>query len=400
MSATVVTGLSVAAPNGFGTEDYWSATLDGRSGLGTLTRFDPEPYSVRVAGEIKGYVPQEHIPSRLLPQTDHLTRLSLTTAERALADASVETAKLPQYSMGVVTAASGGSVEFGQRELQNLWAKGREHVSAYQSFAWFYAVNSGQISIQHRMRGAGGVLVTDHAGGLDAFGHARRMVRNGTALVVSGSVDGSLCPWGWVPQIASERLSPVAEPDRAYLPFASAASGYVPGEGGAFAILEDADEARRRGVTRFYGEIAGYSATLDPAPGTGRPPALRRAAEQAMADAGAAPADIDVVFADAAAVPALDRAEADTLVAVFGERGVPVTAPKTMTGRLAGGGGCLDVATALLAIRDGVIPPTVNVTESPYPIDLVTSPRRRPVRAALLLARGYCGFNAALVVRG
>ena len=396
----VVTGMSITAPNGFGTEDYWSATLAGRSGLGKLTRFDASQYPSQIAGEVKGYVAEEHIPSRLITQTDHLTRLSLTTAKRALADADVRTEELPEYAIGVVTAASGGSVEFGQRELQNLWAKGREHVSTYQSFAWFYAVNSGQISIRHRMRGPGAVLVTEQAGGLDVLGHARRMVRKGTVLVVSGSVDGSLCPWSWVPQIAAGLLSVADDPDRAYLPFAAEASGYVPGEGGAMIIVEDADAARQRGAAHVYGEIAGYAATLDPAPWSGRPPGLRNAAEQAMADAGVLPGDIDVVFADAAAVPAADHAEADALVAMFGPRGVPVTAPKTMTGRLAGGGGCLDVATALLSIRDSVIPHTVNVAEPAFPIDLVTSVRRQRVRTALILARGYCGFNAAMVVRG
>jgi act minimal PKS chain-length factor (CLF/KS beta) len=398
--AAVVTGISVAAPNGFGTEEYWQATLAGRSGLGRLTRFDPASYPSRIAGEIEGFVPENHIPSRLLPQTDHLTRLTLVTAERALFDASVQAAHQTEYSMGVVTAASGGSVEFGQRELQNLWAKGREHVSAYQSFAWFYAVNSGQISIRHRMRGPGSVLVTEHAGGLDVFGHARRLVRKGTALVVTGSVDGSLCPWGWVPQMTSGMLSTAEDPSRCYQPFAAGAAGYVPGEGGAILIVEEARAARDRGAPRIYGEIRGYAATFDPPPGSGRPPGLRRAAEQALADAEATPGDIDVVFADAAAVPALDRAEAEVLAGLFGARGVPVTAPKTMTGRLAAGAGCLDVAAALLSIRDGIIPPTVNVPEPAFPIDLVTSRRRQPVRTALILARGHCGFNAALVVAG
>jgi act minimal PKS chain-length factor (CLF/KS beta) len=401
MSRTaVITGLSVTAPNGFGTQEYWSATLAGRSGLGPVTRFDASRYPSKIVGEVKGYVAEEHIPSRLLPQTDHLTRLSLTTAERALGDAAVAVEELPEFAMGVVTAASGGSVEFGQRELQNLWAKGREHVSAYQSFAWFYAVNSGQISIRHKMRGPGAVLVTDHAGGLDVLGHARRMIRQGTALVVSGSVDGSLCPWGWVPMMSSGLLSTVDDPDRAYLPFAEQAAGYVPGEGGAILIVEDSEGARQRDAANVYGELAGYAATLDPAPWTGRPPGLRRAAEEALRDAGVSPGDIDVVFADASAVPELDRVEADTLTALFGRHGVPVTAPKTMTGRLAGGAGCLDVAAALLAIRDGVIPPTVNVTAPAYPIDLVTSARQDAVRTALVLARGYCGFNAAVVIRG
>ncbi|MFD7611903.1 ketosynthase chain-length factor [Streptomyces sp. NPDC059828] len=398
---TVVTGLGVTAPNGLGTEEYWKATVAGQSGLGEVTRFDASGYPSRIAGEVADYNAEEHIPSRLMPQTDHMTRLALTAADWALADAGIDTTEMPEYGIGVVTSASGGAVEFGQRELENLWSKGKEYVSAYQSFAWFYAVNTGQISIRHKLRGPSGVLLTEQAGGIDSIGQARRHIRKGFPAVISGGVDAAVCPWGWVPQIASGLMSTVDDPERAYLPFSSEASGYVPGEGGAILLLEDAEAARDRGATHVYGEIAGYAATLDPAPGSGRPPGLRRAIENALADAGCTTADIDVVFADASGVPELDRAEAEVLAAVFGPNAVPVTAPKTMTGRLLAGGAALDAATALLALRDGVIPPTVHVT-APAPglgIDLVTETREADLRAALVVARGHGGFNAALVVR-
>ncbi|MET8170844.1 ketosynthase chain-length factor [Streptomyces clavifer] len=401
MTTAVVTGLGITAPNGLGTEDYWKATLAGESGLGPVTRFDATQYPSRIAGEVSDYVAEEHIPSRLMPQTDHMTRLALTAADWALADAGIDTTDMPEYGIGVVTAASGGAVEFGQRELQNLWSKGKEYVSAYQSFAWFYAVNTGQISIRHKLRGPSGVLLTEQAGGIDSLGHARRHIRKGFPAVISGGIDAAICPWGWVPQIASGLMSTVNDPARAYLPFSEEAGGYVPGEGGAILLVEDAESARTRGAATVYGEIAGYAATLDPAPGTGRPPGLRRAAENALADAGITAGDIDVVFADAAGVPDLDRAEAQTLTALFGAHGVPVTAPKTMTGRLLAGGAALDVATALLALRDGVVPPTANVgaADPGHTIDLVTEAREANLRHALVLARGHGGFNAALVVR-
>ncbi|WP_101258071.1 ketosynthase chain-length factor [Streptomyces barkulensis] len=400
-TTAVVTGLGIAAPNGLGTEDYWRATLAGESGLGRVTRFDPSQYPSTVGGEVPGYVAEEHIPSRLMPQTDHMTRLALTAADWAVADAGIAPGDLPEYGMGVVTAASGGAVEFGQRELQNLWSQGKEYVSAYQSFAWFYAVNTGQISIRHKMRGPSGVLLTEQAGGVDSIGHARRHVRKGVPMVVAGGVDAALCPWGWVPQIASGLMSTVSDPSRAYLPFSAEASGYVPGEGGAILIVEDAESARERGAEHVYGTVAGYAAGLDPAPGSGRPSALRRAAENALADAGLTPSDVDVVFADAAGTPELDRAEAKVLEEIFGARGVPVTAPKSMTGRLLAGGAALDVATALLALRDGVIPPTAGVAEADpdHRIDLVTGARETDLRTALVLARGHGGFNAALVLR-
>ena len=400
MPKVVVTGLGIAAPNGLGTEDYWAATRSGKNGIGRITRFDPSQYPARLAGEVPGFTASEHLPSRLTAQTDHMTRLALVATDWALADAGVKPAELPGYSMGVVTASSSGGFEFGQGELQKLWSQGSQYVSAYQSFAWFYAVNSGQISIRNGMKGPSGVVVSDQAGGLDALAHARRQIRKGTDLIVSGSIDASICPWGWVAPLASGRRSTSEEPDRAYLPFDAAASGHVPGEGGAILILESDESAARRGA-RVYGEIAGYGATFDPAPGSGRPPGLRKAIELALADAGVDAGDVDVVFADGAALPELDRTEADALNEVFGPHGVPVTAPKTMTGRLCSGAAPLDVATALLALTDGVIPATTNVDpDASYDLDLVTGqPRPGDLRTTLVVARGHAGFNSAAVVR-
>jgi act minimal PKS chain-length factor (CLF/KS beta) len=407
----MVTGLGVTAPNGLGTEDYWLATLEGRGGIGPITRFDASGYPARLAGEVPGFVAEDHLPSRLLPQTDHMTRLALAAADWALADARVDPARLGEFDMGVMTASSSGGFEFGQNELRRLWSKGSKYVSAYQSFAWFYAVNTGQISIRNGMRGPSGVLVSDQAGGLDAVAQAGRQIRKGSRLIVTGGIDGGICPWGWAAQLASGRMSDRAEPDRAYLPFDSAACGYVPGEGGALLILEDGQAARDRGAP-VYGAIAGYAATFDPRPGrifdarpgTGREPALRRAIELALADAGLPPSGIGAVFADAAALPELDAAEAEAIAAVFGPYGVPVTAPKTMTGRLYSGGAPLDLAAALLSLRDHVIPPTTNVSPAAeYRLDLVTGPARpappAAPGAALVIARGYGGFNSAMVVK-
>jgi act minimal PKS chain-length factor (CLF/KS beta) len=400
-SRALVTGIGVASPIGLGVEEYWKAALNGTRGIGPITRFDPSKYRVRLAGEVPGFVAEEYLPARLLPQTDHMTRMSLVAADWALADAGVRPKELPEYEMAVVTGATAGGYEFGQREMQKLWSQGPDHVSTYQSFAWFYAVNTGQISIRNGMRGPGAVIVTEQASGLDSVGHARRQLRKGGRVAVTGAVDSSLCPWAWVAHLVAGSLSEREDPERAYVPFDADACGHVPGEGGAILVLETAASVAEREGVRPYGEIAGYAATFD-SRREGRGSGLGRAAGLALADAGLSAADIDVVFADAAGQPDLDALEAATLRELFGPHGVPVTAPKTMTGRLYAGGGSLDVAAALLSITRGVIPPTVNVREVPeeYGLDLVRDePRTAPVRAALVLGRGRGGFNSALVVR-
>jgi act minimal PKS chain-length factor (CLF/KS beta) len=397
----VVTGIGVVAPTGIGTETHWQATLAGKSGIGPITRFDASGYPVRLAGQVPGFVAGEQLPSRLIRETDHWTHMGLAAAEAALADADVVPAELPEYEMAVVTASSSGGTEFGQHEMERLYLNGPSWVGAYQSIAWFYAATTGQVSIRHGMRGPCGVICCEQAGGLDAVGQSRRLIRRGSRIVVTGGTDASLCPYGLVAQLSSGRLSGVDDPERAYVPFDAEATGYVPGEGGAMLIMEDAESALARDAT-VYGSVAGYAAGFDPAPGSGRPPALRRTIERALADAAVEPSEVDVVFADASGTPDDDLAEARAITAVFGPRGVPVTAPKTLTGRLYGGGAALDVATALLALRDGVIPATAGPARlAPgCDIDLVLGqPRDRGLRTALVLARGHGGFTAALVLK-
>ncbi len=400
MTGAIVTGLGVIAPTGTGIEAYWSATLAGKNAIADISRFDASSYPVSLAGEVRDFDAAEHIESRLLPQTDQMTRMALVASDLALADAGVDPAQRDEYEVGVVSTNSYGGWEFGQREMEHLWATGPRTVSVYESFAWFYAVNTGQISIRHRMRGHCGVLVSEEAGGIDAIALARRQVKNGTPLMLTGGVEAPVCPWTLCAQIASGRLSTSAAPADAYRPFDAAASGHVPAEGGAILVVETAESARRRG--RRYGEIAGYAATFDPRPGSDRPPGLRRAAELALADAGISPQDVDVVFADASGTPELDRIEAEVIAGVFGPEGVPVTAPKTMTGRMCGGGPPVDVAAALLSLRDQVIPPTINVSNLAPGCELalvLDQPQEAKVRTALVLARGIGGFNSALVLR-
>lgn len=401
----VVTGISAVAPGGLGTEAFWSSVLEGRSGLGPVTHFEADDFPVRVVGEVFGDDTLPGVDPRLAVQTDRWSQFALLAAEEALADAGVRPETFSPYDLGVITASSSGGNAFGQREISALWSKGPRYVGPYQSIAWFYAATTGQLSIRHGMKGPCGVTVAEQAGGLDAIGQARRALLHGDAKVIlTGGTEAPLSPYALTCQTTSGRLSTSDDPEHAYLPFEAAACGHVPGEGGAILVLEDEASARERGADAPYGEIAGYAATFDPAPGTpegNTPSALRRAVQLALTDARVRPEEVDVVFADAAATPELDRAEAQCLADVFGPRGVPVTAPKARYGRLYAGGAPLDVVTALLALREQVIPPTGPgvIADAAHRIDLLSEPRETRLRTALVLARGYGGFNSALVVR-
>ncbi|MFE3127671.1 beta-ketoacyl synthase N-terminal-like domain-containing protein, partial [Streptomyces hydrogenans] len=272
----------------------------------------------------------------------------------------------------------------------------------YQSIAWFYAASTGQISIRSGLKGPCGVVASDEAGGLDAIAHAARGVRRGTGAVLVGAAEAPLAPYSMVCQLGYPELSTVEDPDRAYRPFTSAACGFVPAEGGAMLVVEEESRARDRGAA-VRAVVAGHGATFT---GASRweesREGLARAIRVALDEAGCAPEEVDVVFADALGVPEADRAEALAIADALGAHAtrVAVTAPKAGIGRAYCGAPVLDTAAAVFAMEHGVVPPTPNVFDICHDLDLVMS-RARPaeLRTALVLSRGLMGSNAALVVR-
>ncbi|MCQ6552031.1 ketosynthase chain-length factor [Streptomyces sp. C10-9-1] len=400
----VITGIGVVAPGGVGTDAFWKNAREGVSSLDHVTREGCGHLPLRVAGEVRGFDPEAQVEQRYLVQTDRFSHFAMAAADMALADAGFAADALARdpYAVGVVTAAGSGGGEFGQRELQRLWGQGSTYVGPYQSIAWFYAASTGQISIRGGFKGPCGVVASDEAGGLDAVAHAAAAVRRGTGTVVVGSAEAPLAPYSIVCQLGYRELSCVEEPERAYRPFTPQACGFVPAEGGAMLVVEDEGAARRRGAP-VRAEVAGHAATFT---GASRweesREGLARAIRGALEQAGCAPEEVDVVFADALGLPEADRAEALALADALGPHGsrVPVTAPKTGTGRAYCGAPVLDTAAAVLAMEHGLVPPTPHVHEVCHDLALVTG-RARPaeLRTALVLSRGLMGSNAALVVR-
>ncbi len=403
---SVITGIGVVAPTGQDRESWWQATRDGNSGIGRIERFDPSRYPVTLAGEVRNFDPESYIDQRLIKQTDRWTWMALAAAQAALDDAQFDPSEHDPYSMSVITASSSGGNEFGQREIQALWEKGPVFVGAYQSIAWFYAATTGQISIKHGMKGPSGVVLAEGAGGLEALAHSRRTIRRGVQTAVSGGVEAPIGPYAITCQLGTGFLSTKQDPATAYRPFDARANGYVPGEGGAILLVESLESAEQRKAPQIYGEIIGYGATNDahhwgkPAPD---PTQSARAMSVALKNAGIGPADVDAVVADAFGVPEIDALEVEAIKTVFGEHAgkVPVIAPKSGVGRMYAGGASLDAAAALLAMRDGALPPIVNLDEpASGELDFVRGSERSGKLSTILVnARGFGGFNSALVLR-
>lgn len=401
----VITGVGALAPTGIGADIVGKAAREGLSGIGSLTRYPAEGTPLSLAGEIPDFDPLQHLEGPVVAQTDRFTQLALVASDMALEDAGLTPADTAPYSFGVVTASCAGGVEFGQKEIERLWSRGPSHVGPYQSIAWFYAASTGQISIRHGLKGPSAVLVTDEAGGLDALGCAGREIARGAAAMLAGGAEAPLSPFSMACQFGHGLLSGARDPERAYLPFTRAASGFVPAEGGAMLVVEEERAARARGAVPRAVVLGHGSAFSGMLRFDRSAEALAAAARTALAEARLSPAAVDVVFADALGVPEADAAEVRALRLLFGARRaeeVPVTAPKTGTGRAYSGAGALDVALAVLCLEQGLVPPAPHLdgAEPALPLNLVTG-RARPLRprTALLLARGLSGSCSALVLQ-
>ncbi|CAM5636189.1 hypothetical protein SROCM77S_06812 [Streptomyces rochei] len=332
---TLVTGIGVAAPNGLGTRAWWDAVLCGRTGLGPITRFDASGYPVRIAGEIPGFVDEDHIPSRLLPSTDRGTRIALlAAAEEALRDANVSPADLPAYGAGVITASSAGGAEFGRTGTGRTVEQrrpARQRLPVLRVLPRgsprtdLHPAPAARPRLDRRQRTGRRHRRTRPApGGGSATGHASWSPAGSTPHCAHGAG-----PRTW-------RMAGAARPPNPPGPTGpSTGHGRRPrGRRGRRPARPGRRPGRRppgRHRLRRHRRLRRHLRRP-------RPPTLRQAAELALADAGLAPEHVDVVFADGAAERRADLVESQALCALFGPYGVPVTVPKTMTGRLGAGG--------------------------------------------------------------
>lgn len=388
-----ISAAGVACPSGSSLRRLWRSTLEGRISISECDTFASDIYASSLAGQVSDFDETE-VPGRLKPTTDRSTQLALVAAKRALEALPDRYTDLDPYLRSIITANSAGGYAFGERELRNMYQQGPKYVSTAQSYAWFYAVNTGQLSIRYGFKGRCSTVVADSAGGLDAIAQGNELIQQGQQLVLAGSVESALSPLAWVSLESTGRLTTSKVPESSYLPFDERASGMVPAEGGALLALtpEPID-----GCEESVG-ILGHARTM--AVNESQEAALERTIRRALDSADLEPSDIDVVFPDAAGVIEDDIAEATALAAVFGARKVPVTAPKVGFGRAASGMGPLDVVLATLALRTKMIPPTPAVSiDAELPINLQTVPTRdRSMRNALVIARGLPVFTSALVI--
>ena len=412
----VITGLGLVTPLARGVEASWSRLISGESGAGPITRFDPAGFSCRVACEVpfgdgsgNSFDPGSVLPPRGQRRIDAFILFALAAAEEAVADAGIATDDpVEQARIGVVVGSGIGGLPRIEENIITLAERGPRAVSPFFIPASLINLASGNIAMQHGFRGPNHGVVTACSSGAHAIGDAAELIRRGAAdVMVAGGAEGAICRIGIAGFAACRALSTGFndEPDRASRPWDRRRDGFVMGEGAGIVIIEEMERARQRGAN-ILAEVSGYGMSGDahhvtaPAPdGDG----ARRAMEAALASAGLAPVSIDYVNAHGTSTPAGDEIEIAAMKAAFGGNvaGLAVSSTKSSIGHLLGAAGAVEAVFSVLAIRDGIAPPTLNLEDpdQDFGIDLVPfKAKRRPIRAVLSNSFGFGGTNASLVL--
>lgn len=402
----VVTGLGMVTPLGSSVAKTWEGLTAGRSGIGPISRFDPKDLETRIAGEVLDFDPLDYLDRKEVKRADRFAQFAVATAAQALADAKLEITADLAPRVGVIVGSGIGGIE---TLVENIHAHARDprRVSPFMIPMMIMDMAAGEIAMKFGPKGPNFSTVSACASSGHAIGNAADIIRRGQAdVMIAGGSEAGLIPIAIGAFAAMHALSRRNdEPQKASRPFDRDRDGFVFSEGGACLILEEESFARARGA-RILGVIAGYGLTADAHHVTAPPPGADgavRAMRQALADAGVAPDAVDYVNAHGTSTPANDSAETTALHTVFGERvtRLPISSTKSMTGHMLGAAGAVEAAICLLAMRDGVLPPTINLDAPDPTCDLDYIPkvaRKGTVNIALSNSMGFGGHNVALVL--
>ena len=407
MNKIAITGLGVVTPSGIDQRKFWANVKAGRSAVEKITRFDAERYPSHVAGQVHELDAYSNVSSRLLKKIDVFSHMALVASELAIQDAELDLTKENLKRAGIFAGNALGGWLYGETELRDLYIEGREGVSPFMASAWFPAAPQGQISIKYGIKGYSKTVVADRASSLMAIAYAARTLNRGkNDFILAGGMEAPVTPYALLCCNTSGVLTRNnAHPAEAYRPFDRNRDGLAIAEGAGILILETPKRVAERRA-EVYAHIIGFGTTTD---GVDRiQPAddgrqLARAIRMALDNAGVGTEDIDYICADGAATPLGDVTETKAIKEVFGRRagGIPVSAPKSIFGNMLGACGAVDVAVTVLAMRHGIVPPTINYTTPDPDCDLDYCPNQaqaKGIQTALVINRGRGGINCVLVL--
>jgi len=405
----VVTGMGAITPVGNDVATTWRAITQGVSGGAPITKFDASTFPVRFACEVKGFDPLEYLERKEAKRADWFAQYALAASVQAMSDAGLDDpSRYDPDRVGVIIGSGIGGLKTFEEQHDVFRERGASKISAFFIPMFISDIAAGLVSMRFNAKGPNYATISACATSAHAIGDAFRTIQYGDAdIVITGGSEATVTPMAIGGFANMKALSERNEsPETASRPFDATRDGFVMGEGGGIVILEELEHAIARGAP-IYAEIVGYGATGDayhltaPAPeGEGAQRAMRRA----MQDAKLSPADIDYINAHGTSTPANDLNETKAIKAVFGEHAakVNVSSTKSMTGHMLGAAGAVEFIIGTLAVRDCVVPPTINYQTPDPELDLNYTPNaaiNRPIRAVLSNSFGFGGHNVTLAIK-
>jgi 3-oxoacyl-[acyl-carrier-protein] synthase II len=404
----VVTGVGLVNPLGIGIDAVWAKVCEGVSGVGPITKFDTTDFETRIAAEVKGFRSEDFLAPKDIKKMDIFIHYALAATRIAMDDAGLEVSENNTDRVGVIIGTGLGGLSTIEKYHKILLERGPQRISPFFIPMLIANEASGQVAIEYGVKGPNLCIVTACATGNHSIGEACRAIQHGDAdAIIAGGVEATITPLAVGGFNAMKALSTRnAEPERASRPFDRDRDGFVMGEGGAVTILEELEHARKRGA-KIYAELVGYGYTGDayhlaaPDPdGDG----AARCMQMALRDAKLSSTEVDYINAHGTSTELNDITETVAVKRVFGDhaRKLPISSTKSVTGHLLGAAGSTEAVFSVLAIRDKIIPPTMNY-ENPDPrcdLDYVPNvAREAEVKVVLSNAFGFGGTNAALIFK-
>lgn len=403
----VVTGFGVVHSLGTDVKTFWSEVKAGKNGIKSITKFDTSEFSTKVAAQIDNFDVTLYIDKKEAKRMDLFTQYAIVASQEAVNMSGLDFSGMDPYRAGVLIGSGVGGMDTLETNCRTLFEKGPKRVSPFFVPMMIANMASGQVAIKYGIKGHNACVVTACASANHSIGDAMRIIQNGYAdVMITGGSEAAVTPLAFSGFCAMRAMSENEDPDTACRPFDKKRDGFVMGEGAGILVLEDYEHAVNRGAD-ILAEIVGYGATSDAYHITAPDPegdAGVRCLQMAIEDAGITPDMIGYVNTHGTSTPLNDPLETKSIKKVFGDnvKDIPVSSTKSMTGHLLGAAGGIEAIISILAIRDGFLPPTINLQEPDPECDLDYIPnagRKKDIDYAISNSLGFGGHNSALVFK-
>ena len=409
MHRIVITGMGVVSPLGSDLDTFWSRLSSGTNGVGKITRFDASAFPVQIAAEVKDFDVNAFIDPKAQRRMDPFTHYAIAASAMAVKDSGINFSTLDPYRCGCIVSSGVGGITTTEAEVLKMVEKGPTRVSPFCIPQIIVNIASGMVAIEHGLKGPNYAVISACASGLHSIGNAMRLIQHGEVdVMLAGGAEASVSPISIAGFAALHALSRRNDdPATASRPFDKDRDGFIMGEGGAVVVLESYEHAMKRGA-RIYAEVSGFGQTCDAFHMTAPADTAEgstRAMTDAMKDAGVNASDIHYINAHGTSTPMNDRIETLAIKQALGEaeaRRVMISSSKSMTGHMLGAAGAIESIVCALAIKNGVVPPTINYTTPDPDCDLDYVPntaREAKVEVCVNNSLGFGGHNACVIFK-